>query len=127
MAELPLGSGPVLRFLTLASIIAAGLLQVKNILAVKVPGGGGGASISAPTSITASAPVQRMLAQPVGATIFTQPTLTQPQLNALPNEPSLTAQDIADAISRIPAPIVTVEDINAKTQSMNKINVRANI
>jgi len=126
MAELPLGSGPILRFLTLASVIAAGLLQVKNILAVKVPGGGGGGE-SAPAAISASMPAMRIYAQPVGATFLNQPQLTQPQINALPNQNLLTAADIAAAISKLPPPIVTVEDINAKTASVRKIEVRGTI
>lgn len=127
MAELPLGSGPVLRFLTLASVIAAGLLQVKNIIAVKVPGGGGSSTgISAPTSISSS-PATRSFATSVGSTILTQPQLSQGQLNTMPNQNLLTAEDIALAISKIPAPIVTVEDINAKTESKRKVEVRANI
>jgi hypothetical protein len=128
MAELPLGSGPVLRFLTLASIIAAGLLQVKNIMAVKIPGGGGGGeSQAASTVISGSSPAQRTYATQVGATIFTQPQLSQTQINALPNQNTLTAEDIAIAISKLPAPIVTVEDINAKTAEVNKIEVMATI
>jgi hypothetical protein len=125
MAELPLGSGPILRFATLAAIIAAGLVQVKNILAVKIPGGGGGESM--PTSITSSAPAQRTFANQVGSTILTQQQLTQPQLNAIPNQNPLTADDIAYALSKLPAPIVTVEDINAKAASKRKVEVRANI
>ena len=129
MAELPLGSGPILRFLTLASVIAAGLVQVKNILAVKIPGGGGGGStsVSVPTAISASMPAQRAYAPTVGATFLNQPQLTQPQINALPNQNLLTAADIAAAISKLPAPIVTVEDINAKIVSVRKIEVRGNI
>jgi hypothetical protein len=128
MAELPLGSGPVLRFLTLASIIAAGLLQVKNIMAVKIPGGGGGGESQATsTVISGSSSAQRTYATQVGATIFTQPQLSQTQINALPNQNTLTAEDIAIAISKLPAPIVTVEDINAKTAEVNKIEVMATI
>jgi hypothetical protein len=125
MAELPLGSGPVLRFVTLAAVIAAGLVQVKNILAVKIPGGGGGESM--PTSITSSAPVQRMSANPVGSTIFTQQQLSQTQLNAMPNQNLLTADDIARALSKMPPPVVTVEDIDRVSAAKKKISVRANI
>jgi len=124
MAELPLGSGPFLRFLTLASVITAGLLQVKKILAVKVPGDTGG---GAPTAISTSMPAMRLYASPAGATFLTQPQLTQPQINALPNQGILTAADIAAAISKLPHPIVTVEDINAKTASVRKVEVRGNI
>ena len=126
MAELPLGSGPILRFLTLASVIAAGLLQVKNILAVKVPGGEGG-SVSMPTAIAGSLPAQKAYAPSVGATFLNQPQLTQTQLNAVPNQNLLTAEQIANAMSKMPAPIVTVEDINAKVTAGRKIEVRATI
>jgi len=126
MAELPLGSGPILRFLTLASVIAAGLLQVKNILAVKVPGGEGG-SVSMPTVIAGSLPAQKAYAPSVGATFLNQPQLTQTQLNAVPNQNLLTAEQIANAMSKMPAPIVTVEDINAKVTAGRKIEVRATI
>jgi hypothetical protein len=126
MAELPLGSGPILRFLTLASVIAAGMLQVKNIMAVKVPGGGGGGQ-SAPTAISSSQPAQRAFAQSAGSSVLTQAQLSQPQLNAIPNQNMLTAADIAVALSKLPSPIVTVEDINAKVKSVNKVTVRANI
>jgi hypothetical protein len=127
MAELPLGSGPILRFVTLAAVIAAGLLQVKNIMAVKVPGGGGGGGQSAPTAISRSAPAQRTFAQSAGSSVLTQPQLSQPQLNAIPNQNLLTAADIANALKNLPAPVVTVEDINVKVKAMNKVAVRANI
>lgn len=124
MFELPVGSGPILRFLTLASIIAAGLAQVKNIIAVKTTG----EPVSAPpTSIASAPPAQRAFAAPAGSTIFNQPQLTQPQLNALPNQNLLTAADIAAALKNLPAPIVTVEDINAKVKAVAKVSVRANI
>jgi hypothetical protein len=48
-------------------------------------------------------------------------------LNALPNQNLLTAEQIALAVSKLPAPIVTVEDINAKTSAVQKVEVRANI
>lgn len=126
MAELPLGSGPVLRFLTLASVIAAGLLQVKNILAVKVPGGGGD-SVSVPTAMASSMPAQKAFNTNVGSSFLTQPQLSQPQLNALPNQSLLTAEDIANALMKMPAPVVTVEDINAKISEVAKVEVRGTI
>ncbi|MCJ7507734.1 MAG: hypothetical protein MUO85_03250 [candidate division Zixibacteria bacterium] len=130
MAELPIGSGPVLRFLTLASIIAAGLLQVKNIIAVKVPGGGGGGGGEAgslPTAIISSLPAQRAYAPAVGSTYLNQPQLTQAQINAVPNQNPLTAEQIATAMSKMPAPVVTVEDINARISAGKKIEVMATI
>lgn len=126
MAELPLGSGPFLRFATLAATIAAGLVQVKNILAVKVPGkGSGGGSVpSGATAITSSMPAQRAFAPSAGSTIFTQPKLSQEQVNALPNPaPQLTAEDIARAVSKLPAPKVTVEDINARVRESKSVEV----
>jgi hypothetical protein len=45
----------------------------------------------------------------------------------LPQQNLLTADDIAKALSRMPPPVVTVEDINAKTEQVRRVNVRANI
>lgn len=113
------------RIVMTAAVVMQGLAQVKNILAVKTTGE---TSIrTGPTSISATLPAQRNFATPAGSTIFTQPQLTQPQLNALPNQNLLTAADIANALKNLPAPIVTVEDINAKVKAVNKVNVRANI
>jgi hypothetical protein len=122
MAELPLGSGPVLRFLTLSSIIAAGLVQVKNILAVNVPGAG---SANMPTAITASPATQRVFANQVGSTVLTQPQLSQSQLNAIPNQNLLTADQIINALKNMPNPVVTVEDINRVSIAKKKVEVRA--
>lgn len=119
-AKIPINLNRVSAALDIASIVAAATLQMKNISK-------GGDSASAPTAISDSAPVQKISAQAVGSSILTQPQLTQPQLNALPNQNVLTADDIALAFSKMPAPVVTVEDINAKTKSVNKVSVRANI
>jgi len=117
-----------LRIAMMAVVILKGLANVRQILAVDTSGKSASSPrASAPSAITQMPALQRSFSQPVGATIFTQPQLTQAQLNALPNESTLTAQDIADAVSRIPAPIVTVEDINAKVVSKQKVEVRANI
>jgi hypothetical protein len=117
--------GPVLGAVAAGAAIAAGIANIKKIIEVKIPGGGGGSSISAPTSISTSVPAQRAFANPVGSTILTQPQLTQSQLNAMPNQNLLTADDIARALSNMPAPVVSVEDINAKIKSKNKVEVRA--
>jgi hypothetical protein len=124
MAELPIGAGPVLRFLTLAAVIAAGLVQVKNILAVDTSGK---TAAAIPSAISSAAPTQKAYASQVGSTVLNQPVLTQAQLNTLPNQNLLTAADIANALKNMPAPIVTVEDINAKIRDVQKVNVRANI
>jgi len=121
--------GPALGIAAAAAAVAAGIANVKKIMEVKsgLPGDTGGGSVSMPTAITASAPAQRSFAMPAGSTIFTQPQLNQTQLNALPQQNLLTAEDIARALSQIPPPVVTVEDINAKTDQVRKVNVRANI
>lgn len=119
--------GPVLGIAAAGAAIAAGVMNVKKILAVKVPGGDGGASSSMPTAISSSAPAQRTFAQSAGSTILTQPQLSQTQLNALPQQGLLTAADITAALSKMPPPIVTVEDINAKVNEVQKIKVNATI
>jgi hypothetical protein len=121
--------GPVLGVAAAAAAVAAGIANIKKILATKsgLPGDSGGGSISVPTSISASVPAQRTFATPAGSTLLTQPQLSQQQLNALPSQNLLTADDIARALSKMPAPVVTVEDINAKIKEKNKVDVRANI
>jgi len=113
---------------------AAAVIDIAAIIAATISGiasnkssYGSSFSSSVPTAITSAPPAQRTFASPVGATIFTQPTLTQTQLNNIPNQNLLTAADIAAALNNLPAPIVTVEDINARTVSKRKIEVRANI
>lgn len=115
--------GPVLGAVAAGAAIAAGIESVKKIVAVKIPGG----DSSAPTAISASIPAQRTFANQAGSTILTQQQLSQTQLNAMPNQNLLTADDIARALSNMPPPVVTVEDINAKTASKRKVEVRANI
>ena len=110
--------------LDIAAIIAAASMQAKSISQSGGSSGGGG---SAPTAISGSAPVQRTYAQSAGSSILTQTQLTQPQLNAIPNQNMLTAADIAAALKNLPTPVVTVEDINAKVKSKAKVEVRANI
>jgi len=118
--------GPVLGIAAAAAAIAAGLANVKKIIAVKVPGGGGGGS--APTAISSSAPAHRVFSSTVGSSSLTQPQLNQSQLNAVPNEGNmLTAADIANAVSKLPAPIVSVEAYENVSNAKKKIEVRANI
>jgi hypothetical protein len=74
-----------------------------------------------PTSI----PTQRSTAS--GANLFTQPQFTQQQLNAIPNQGGLTNDGIIEAFKSMPAPIVTVEDINARSNQVIKVEQRANI
>jgi hypothetical protein len=122
MAGIPV-VGPALGVVAAAAAVAAGIENVKRIMAVDVSG----KSSPVPTSISSSAPAQRTFATPTGSTVLTQPQLTQTQLNAIPNQNLLTAEDIANALSKMPAPVVTVEDINVRTEAVNKITVRANI
>jgi hypothetical protein len=117
---------PPANYIAMAAAIVAGFAQVKKILSVKsgLPGEG---KYSAPTSMVATAPAQRIYAQQTGASYLTQPQLSQSQLNATSNQTLLTAEDIASAIAKIPPPIVTVEDINAKAAQKTKVDVRATI
>jgi hypothetical protein len=110
------------RVAMMITIIATGLANVKNILKVNTRGG----STPAP-SVPTSIPTPRSFAQESGSTILTQPQLSQSQLNSIPNQNILTAEDIANALRNMPAPVVSVEDINARTRSVNKVSVRANI
>lgn len=122
--------GPALGIAAAAAAVAAGIANVKKIVAVKsgLPGDsdGGGSNISAPTAITSTPAAHNMFASQVPSTFTTQPQLSQTQLNAVPQN-MLTAADIAAAISKLPAPIVSVEDINARSASKRRIEVRANI
>lgn len=113
----------------IAAIIAATVAGIAGNAKSGISGGGGGGGFGNeyPTSISSSPPAQRTFATATGSSVLTQPQLSQSQLNALPNQNLLTAQEIANAISKLPAPIVTVEDINAKTESKRKVEVRANI
>jgi len=119
---------PPANYIAMAAAIVAGFAQVKKILSVKsgLPEEGK-YSASAPTSMVATTPVQRIYAQQTGASYLTQPQLSQSQLNATSNQTLLTAEDIASAIAKIPPPIVTVEDINAKAAQKTKVDVRATI
>jgi hypothetical protein len=114
------------RIATMATVIIRGLANVKQIMSVKV-GSSSGSMSSAPAAITSAPSVQRMYATPSGASIMSQPQLSQSQLNALPNQNLLTAEDIAKAIAALPNPVVSIEDINARTASVRKVAVRANI
>jgi hypothetical protein len=122
-AMVPINLNRAAAALDIAAIIAATTSQIKSNNSAS----SGGGSQSTSTVISGSSSAQRTYATQVGATIFTQPQLSQTQINALPNQNTLTAEDIAIAISKLPAPIVTVEDINAKTAEVNKIEVMATI
>lgn len=119
---------PPASYVAMGAAIVAGFAQVMKIIAVKsgLPGENKYGA-SAPMAMVATAPVQRIYAQQSGSSYLTQPQLSQSQLNQVSNQNLLTAEDIATAIAKIPAPVVTVEDINAKTVAKNKVEVRATI
>ena len=116
---------PPFSYVAAGAAIAAGLANVKKIISVK--SGLPGDSSRGPTSISSSPAAQRAFTSQVAPSFVTQPQLTQTQLNASQQGNLLTAADIAAAFSKMPAPIVTVEDINARIASKNKIDVRATI
>ena len=116
---------PPFSYVAAGAAIAAGLANVKKIISVK--SGLPGDSSRGPTSISSSPAAQRAFTSQVAPSFVTQPQLTQTQLNASQQGNLLTAADIAAAFSKMPAPIVTVEDINARIASKNKVEVRANI
>jgi len=111
------------RIAAMVTIILSGLATVKNILKVDTSGKGT-PSISAPTSITSTPAAQRTFASPVASSFFTQPQLTQQQLNVAPQN-LLTAADIANAISKLPTPIVTVEAYENVAKAKTKVEIRA--
>jgi len=119
---------PPFNFIAMASTILTGIAQVKKILTVKsgLPGDSGGGG-SAPTAIAASAPAVRAYAGAVGSSVLNTPQLNQQQINALPNQNILTAADLAAAFAKVPAPVVTVEDINAKVDAARKVEIRGTI
>jgi len=112
-----------------ASITALVAQASKSIAEIKKQpgegGGGGESSVSIPTTIVSTTAAQRIASPAVGSSVLTQPQLTQQQLNALPAQNLLTAEDIANAVSKLPAPRVSVEDINARIKEKNKVEVRA--
>jgi hypothetical protein len=116
---------PVWGIVAAAAAVVAGLSRVRQIMAISTNVKSGSSSV--PTSISSSAPAQKTYATGVGSSVLTQAQLSQQQLNAMPNQNLLTADDIATAISKLPAPVVTVEDFNVKAKSMTKVSVRANI
>jgi plasmid maintenance system antidote protein VapI len=102
-----------------AAILAQGFTLINSIRNVST--GSGGSTQEAPIAPATS----RILAQPVGASV-TQPSANQ-QTNASVINANLMNDSILNAIRSMPRPIVTVEDINAKTAEMDKVEVRATI
>ena len=112
------------RFALAAAAIATGLNTVRNIL--KVNPKSGGASVSGSSSVISAPQAPRSFASPVGMNLLTRPQMTQTQLNAAPQQ-SFPMAELITAIKSMPPPVVTVEDINARTIQKNKVEVRGNI
>jgi hypothetical protein len=113
--------GPVLGAAAAAAAIVAGIANVKKILAVNAEG-----ENSAPSSVTAAA--ARVTASQVttaGTSILMPSGQLSQQAQTAAME-SLSAQDISDAMSKVTI-VTTIEDINAKQKSTNKVVNRANI
>jgi hypothetical protein len=113
---------PVVKWIEAAAVAVATLAQIAVIKSQSFDGGG----TSAPTAITTTPTAQKATSTPVGSSII-NPTLSQGQVNAIPNFNPLTAQDIAEIIKNMPSPIVSVQDINKVQANKNKVEVRANI
>lgn len=105
------------------SIIGTGLANVRNILKVDTSGSGGG---SGATALSSSPAVTHITAKPVGASALT-PTQTAATVGAAALGSGLTAESIAAALAALPRPVVTVEDINARTAEKRRVEVIATI
>lgn len=102
----------------MASVILKGLANVKQIMSVKMGGAiprdrGAGPLTASPATKRFQAPV--MAGTAVGVQAQTVETK------------QLTADDIVAALSKMPAPVVSVEEIQAKTANKTKIEVKARI
>jgi hypothetical protein len=116
----PLGTAAT-RLISAAAIVLQGLAYVQQILAVPTSGSGSSSAISSSPATT------RVTAPTVGASVLSQATMSQSQANVLSAQNMLTAKDIAAEIAKLPSPVVTVEDINARTKSVVRVAERANI
>jgi hypothetical protein len=109
-----------------AAAVAMGIANVKKILAVKLPKGSGGGGSSAAGGSAMSTAAQRVTAKPLGATTL-QPIQSAADVQKQQQQSQLTADQIAGAVAKLPAPVVTVEDINQKTKEKTAVEVRANV
>jgi hypothetical protein len=120
-ASVPLG------LVAAAAAVAAGLANVKKILSVKLPkgsGGGGSASAAGGGAVTSAA--SRVTATPLAATTL-QPVQSAADIAKQQQQSTLTADAIATAVGKMPPPVVTVEDINAKTKDVKQVEIRATV
>ena len=113
-----------LRIAMAAAIMLKGMANVKAIMAVK-PGSMQTTSYAGTTIVSAPA-AQRIKTQPAGTNVITQQAISQSPVGQAQQE-WITAESIKKAIASLPNPIVSVEDINAKTVGKNKVEVRARI
>jgi hypothetical protein len=140
----------IARIALMVSVIATGMMAVRNIMKVDTSGKGGGAAAggSAPSvqhaaglTVQATPPkpqlpqAAQMLAgspqvQTVSAGQQGVSTFAPAGGPAQPTGPApqqFTPEDFATAAKAIPPPVVSVEDINAKAQQARKVAVVANI
>jgi hypothetical protein len=116
----------VARVALMVGIIATGLANVRNILAVNTGGssssGGGRSSTTIPHN-----PALHRVAMPATGANALQPSQAPAAQTAASMANMLTAESMQAMLKGLPAPIVTVEDINAKTTEVKKVKVRATI
>lgn len=138
----------------MVAIIGSGLMTVRNIMKVDTTGkSSSGSTSGAVSSGVGTAAVERVAATAVqpqtnnvmnkqATTLASSPQITQMAqtkgVNILnpttpnvvvnvPAQKTLTTEDLTKAFKSLPSPVVTVEDINARSYEVNKIAVRANI
>lgn len=116
----------IARVAIMASIILRGLANVKQIASVNIKGTSSAGGSSAPTAITSQPAATRVLAQPVGASAIT-PSQAPAAATAANLGTNLTSESIAKALASMPRPVVSVEDINARTVQKQKVEVVATI
>jgi len=114
-----------LRIATMVSVIATGLANVQKILSVNTSGG---ASVSSSVSSisTTAARITAPTAISAGTSILNPSGQISQQTQKAVESSQLTASDIVDAVKGVKI-VTTIEDINAKAKSTNKVTNRANI
>ena len=108
-----------------STVLAQGFALVNAIRGVPIGGSSGGNTAAAGSTLASSAAATRVLATPVGATTL-QPSANQ-QANAAVINSGFNLDAITAAMAKLPPSIVTVEDINAKINQKQKVEVRANV
>lgn len=118
----------IARIAMMSIIILRGIANVKSIVKTNVSGGGAGSapSVGSATAISSSPAVTHITAPSAGASVLT-PSQAPAAALAASQGTGLTADSIAAAIAALPAPRVTVEDINARSADKLQVEVLANI